>query len=134
MSSPDSKPPSLIPPAVTAARSPDTFRTKSIATRLTEAEFAEVEEAAARDGKKVGEWLRDAALAEARGEDERDTDPILLAELMGRSSGLGAPGGTRSVTPSLRSTRPINCPSVPHWTSSPLARVTKTSTCQGSCA
>ena len=33
--------------------------------------------------KKVGEWLRDAALAEARGEDERDTDPILLAELMG---------------------------------------------------
>ncbi len=45
--------------------------------------FTEVEEAAARAGKKVGEWLRDAALAEARGEDERDTDPILLAELMG---------------------------------------------------
>ena len=53
MSSPDSKPPSLIPPAVTAARSPDTFRAKSIATRLTEAEFAEVEEAAARDGKTL---------------------------------------------------------------------------------
>ena len=83
MSSPDSKPPSLIPPAVTAARSPDTFRAKSIATRLTEAEFAEVEEAAARAGKKVGEWLRDAALAVARGEDEGHTDPILLAELMG---------------------------------------------------
>ena len=83
MSSPDSNPPSLIPPAVTAARSSDTFRAKSIATRLTEAEFAEVEEAAARDGKKVGEWLRDAALAEARGEEKGNTDPILLAELMG---------------------------------------------------
>jgi hypothetical protein len=83
MSSPDSKPPSLIPPAVTAARSPDTFRAKSIATRLTEAEFAEVEEAAARAGKKVGEWLRDAALAQSRQKDGTGTDPILLAELMG---------------------------------------------------
>jgi hypothetical protein len=42
-----------------------------------------VEEAAARAGKKVGEWLRDAALAGARGEDEGHTDPIILAELMG---------------------------------------------------
>jgi hypothetical protein len=83
MSSPNSKPPSLIPPAVTAARSPDNFRAKSIAARLTDAEFAEVEEAAARAGKKVGEWLREAALAQARAKDEGDTDPILLAELMG---------------------------------------------------
>ena len=83
MSSPDSKPPSLIPPAVTAARSPDTFRAKSIATRLTEAEFAEVEEAATRAGKKVAEWLREAALTVARAKDKRETDPILLAELMG---------------------------------------------------
>jgi hypothetical protein len=83
MSSPDSKPPSLIPPAVTAARSPDTFRAKSIATRLTEAEFAEVEEAAVRAGKKVAEWLREAALAQARAKDDGNTDPILLAELMG---------------------------------------------------
>ncbi|MGA7343043.1 MAG: hypothetical protein WBE72_17770 [Terracidiphilus sp.] len=83
MSSPDSKPPSLIPQAVTTARSPGTFRAKSIATRLTDAEFTEVEQAAARAGKKVAEWLREIALAEARGKDEGDTDPILLAELMG---------------------------------------------------
>jgi hypothetical protein len=83
MSSPDSKTPSLIPPAVTAARSPENFRAKSIATRLTEAEFAEVEDAAARAGKKVGEWLREAALAQARAKDAEDTDPILLAELLG---------------------------------------------------
>jgi uncharacterized protein (DUF1778 family) len=83
MSSPDSKPPSLIPPAVNSARSPENFRAKSIATRLTEAEFAEIEEAAARAGKKVAEWLRDAALAEARAKGVEDTDPILLAELLG---------------------------------------------------
>jgi hypothetical protein len=49
---------------------------------LTEAEFAEVEAAAVRAGKKVAEWLRDAALAQARSVPAQTTDPILLAELM----------------------------------------------------
>jgi hypothetical protein len=42
-----------------------------------------VEAAAANAGKKVAEWLRDAALAHARAAQEEQTDPILLAEIMG---------------------------------------------------
>jgi hypothetical protein len=42
-----------------------------------------VEAAAANAGKKVAEWLRDAALAHARAGAEEQTDPILLAEIMG---------------------------------------------------
>jgi hypothetical protein len=44
-----------------------------------------VETAAADAGKKVAEWLRDAALAHARSGQEQ-TDPILLAEIMGMRS------------------------------------------------
>lgn len=82
MSSPETRPPSVIPPAAPAARAAETFRAKSIATRITEAEFAEVEAAATRAGKKVSEWLRDAALAQARTSPVDRTDPVLLAELM----------------------------------------------------
>ena len=82
MSTTDSKPPSLIPPAVPAARTSEKYRTNSIGTRLSEAELSEVESAAASAGKKVGEWLRDAALAQARSVPAQNTDPILLAELM----------------------------------------------------
>ena len=79
----DSKPSSLIPPAVPAVRTSEKYRTNSIGTRLSEAELSEVEAAAASAGKKVGEWLREAALAQARSSDDADkTDPILLAELM----------------------------------------------------
>ena len=81
MSTTDSKPPSLIPPAVPAARASEKYRTNSIGTRLSEAELSEVEAAAASAGKKVGEWLREAALAQARSA-PANTDPILLAELM----------------------------------------------------
>ena len=65
----------------------ETARGRSIATRLTDAEFSEVEAAAGITGKKVGEWLREAALAQARGShhDEK-TDQILLAEMMGMRS------------------------------------------------
>ena len=83
MFSPDSRPSRTIPSAAPTARAPETFRAKSIATRLTESEFAEVEAAAAREGKKCAEWLRDAALAHARDIQGAATDPILLAELMG---------------------------------------------------
>jgi hypothetical protein len=65
----------------------ETARGRSIATRLTDAEFAEVEAAAGVAGKKVGEWLREAALAQARGTHyDEQTDQILLAELMGMRS------------------------------------------------
>jgi hypothetical protein len=78
---PDNDP--LPPPTV--APSNDSARSRSIATRLTEAELSEVETAAADAGKKVAEWLRDAALAHARSGQEQ-TDPILLAEIMGMRS------------------------------------------------
>ena len=71
----------MIPPTVSAARTSENYRTNSIGTRLSEAELSEVEAAAVSAGKKVGEWLRDAALAQARST-PANTDPILLAELM----------------------------------------------------
>ena len=83
MASSNAKPPSSIPPTVPAAPASEAYRTKSIATRLTEAEFAEVESAATSAGQKVSEWLRDAALVQAHQEREGQTDPILLAEILG---------------------------------------------------
>jgi len=82
MSSPETRPPALVPPAVPAPRAGESFRAKSIATRITETEFTEIESAATAEGKKVSEWLREAALAQARGRRPDETDPILLAELM----------------------------------------------------
>ena len=63
MASPDAKSSSAVPPASQVASGNETYRTKSTATRLTEAEFAEVERAATSAGQKVSEWLRYAALA-----------------------------------------------------------------------
>ncbi len=83
MASSGAKPPLPIPPAAPAAPAVEAFRTKSIATRVTEAEFAEVESAAASAGQKVAEWLRYAALSQARAKLSQDTDPILLAEIVG---------------------------------------------------
>lgn len=82
MSSPDTRPPSVVPPAVPAPRAGESFRAKSIATRITETEFAEIESAASVQGKKVSEWLREAALDQARKRNAAETDPVLLAELM----------------------------------------------------
>jgi hypothetical protein len=79
----DSRPQSPIPPAALSAPANETYRTKSIAPRLTAAEFAEVESAAASAGQKVAEWLRDAALAQVRAVEGEKTDSILLTEVMG---------------------------------------------------
>jgi hypothetical protein len=82
MSSSNDKPHETVPPSPSIGPANDTSRAKSIATRLTDTEFGEVEAAAANAGKKVAEWLREAALTHARaGQDQ--TDPILLAEIMG---------------------------------------------------
>jgi hypothetical protein len=78
--------PSTLPPAVVATPANDANRTKSIATRLTETEFIEVESAALRAGQKVSEWLRETALSRARNTLDEDTDPILLAEIVGLRS------------------------------------------------
>jgi hypothetical protein len=51
------------------------FRTKTIATRITPEELAEVEAAAERDGKSLAEWLRELVLNSAR---QRPADPVEL--------------------------------------------------------
>ena len=83
MASSNDKPHETILPSSSPVSANETSRARSIATRLTETEFGEVEAAAANAGKKVAEWLRDAALAHARAGQEEQTDPILLAEIMG---------------------------------------------------
>ncbi|WP_158824128.1 hypothetical protein [Granulicella sp. S156] len=83
MASSNDKPHETIMPSSSTGPSNETSRARSIATRLTETEFGEVEAAAANAGKKVAEWLREAALAHARAGQEEQTDPILLAEIMG---------------------------------------------------
>jgi uncharacterized protein (DUF1778 family) len=71
------------PSAAPAVPTSESNRTKSIATRLTDTEYAEIESVAASAGKKVAEWLREAALAQARtAGEEKTTDTVLLAELM----------------------------------------------------
>jgi hypothetical protein len=90
MASANDKPHEITMPSSSSGSANETSRARSIATRLTETEFGEVEAAAADAGKKVAEWLRDAALAHARagaraGKEEQ-TDPILLAEIMGMRS------------------------------------------------
>ena len=56
------------------------LRAKTIATRVTPEELAEVETAAESAGKTVAEWLRELALKAAR---QRPADPteLLLAEV-----------------------------------------------------
>ncbi len=77
------KSPAAASPATPSTPSGESNRSKSIATRLTDAEFAEVESVAASAGKKVAEWLREAALAQARATGEEETtDTVLLAELL----------------------------------------------------
>jgi hypothetical protein len=82
MASPNGKSHEIVPPSSPIAPANETSRARSIATRLTEAEFCEVEAAAGDAGKKVAEWLREAALAHARTGQEEQTDRILLAEIM----------------------------------------------------
>ena len=83
MASANDKPHETILPSSSPVSANETSRARSIATRLTETEFGEVEAAAAKAGKKVAEWLREAALAHARAGAEEQTDPILLAEILG---------------------------------------------------
>jgi len=78
----DTKPTSLIPPAISPARDSEKYRVKQTGTRLTEAEFAEVEAAAADEGTNISAWIREAILARLSAAQGSNTDPILLAERM----------------------------------------------------
>lgn len=83
MASPDSNRQQAPTSEAPASTTSELARTKSIATRLTEAELVEVEAAASQAGKKVAEWLRDTALSAVRVPQEVPTDAVLLAEIIG---------------------------------------------------
>jgi hypothetical protein len=83
MASPDSNLQQTLTSQTPTAAASELSRSKSIATRLTEPELAEVEAAASQAGKKVAEWLRDTALAAIRAPQEMPTDAVLLAEIIG---------------------------------------------------
>ena len=74
-------------PAAAAKETKPGFRTKTVATRLTPDELAEVENAAEAAGKSCAEWLRETALRAAR---ESSADPVelLLAEQIATRSML----------------------------------------------
>ena len=91
MAAPDDKPQGAVPAAFPSAPTSESNRTKSVATRLTDAEFAEIESASGRAGKKVAEWLRESALTQARIAGEEKTDTVLLAELLARKRRQMAP-------------------------------------------
>jgi uncharacterized protein (DUF1778 family) len=65
MASDNDKPQETSVPSPSTVPGHETSRARSIATRLTETEFGQVEAAAANAQKKVAEWLREAALAHA---------------------------------------------------------------------
>ena len=65
MTSPIDKSQERVPPSSARGPANEASRARSLATRLTEAEFCEVEMAAANVEKKVAEWLREAALTPA---------------------------------------------------------------------
>jgi hypothetical protein len=83
MASSNEKPHETVPPSPPTGSANESSRARSIATRVTDVELGEVEAAAATAGKKVAEWLREAALTHARVGQKEQTDPILLAEIMG---------------------------------------------------
>src|ERR1700676_1907298 len=56
------------------------FRTKTVATRLTPGELAEIETAAEGAGQAVSEWLRETALRAAR-QGTADPAELVLAEV-----------------------------------------------------
>ena len=69
-------------PASPSGEARPVLRAKTIATRVTPEELAEVETAAEGAGKTLAEWLRELALKAAR---QRPADPteLVLAEVYG---------------------------------------------------
>jgi uncharacterized protein (DUF1778 family) len=66
--------------APSSAEAKPGFRTKTIATRTTPEELAEVEAAAEREGKSLSEWLRETSLKAAR-QRPAEAAELLLAEV-----------------------------------------------------
>jgi len=58
-------------------------RTQTASTKLTAAEFTELESVATNKGLSPGEWIREVLLREVRQASGRDPTEILLTEIIG---------------------------------------------------
>ena len=59
------------------------MRVRTASTKVTEAEFAELDAFASQRGQSVSEWIRQTILAEARGQRNNATTAHLFTELVG---------------------------------------------------
>jgi len=57
-------------------------RTKSVGTKVTEAEYARLEACACQEGLSISEWCRSVLLKRTHGERPTETQRITLAEVM----------------------------------------------------
>jgi hypothetical protein len=60
-------------------------RTQTVSTKMTEKEERELQRATSAEGKRMGEWVREALLRAARGRAPSvgTQDPIVLTEIVG---------------------------------------------------
>lgn len=59
------------------------LRTKSIGTKVSEEEYAQLETLAGTRSRNMSEWVRDVLLAELENKADETTEATVLAELLG---------------------------------------------------
>ncbi len=59
------------------------FRTSTASTKVTEVEIDELERAATARGMRLGEWIREVLLREARSPSDPVSTKVLLTEIVG---------------------------------------------------
>lgn len=57
-------------------------RTKSVGTKVTEAEYARLEACAGEKGLSISEWCRNVLLGNANGDEASETEKVTLAEIL----------------------------------------------------
>jgi 6-phosphofructokinase len=60
-----------------------TFRTKSITSKVTEEEYARLEELAAASGQSMSEWVREVLVGHQEQSVAKSHEDVLLGELLG---------------------------------------------------
>jgi hypothetical protein len=58
------------------------LRTKSVGTKVTEAEYALLEACASQEGLSISEWCRNALLEKSGGDQPREAEKVTLAEIL----------------------------------------------------
>ncbi len=57
-------------------------RTKSVGTKVTEAEYARLEVCASRESLSISEWCRNVLLEEVNGDRPSEAEKVVLAEIL----------------------------------------------------